>query len=330
MNRRRKLLAALGASAVMLPVHSFAQQSGKVWRVGFLTLRRVAILESDYYYGPFRQGMRELGYVEGKNLVIDWRSADSIVERLPGLAAELVKMNVDLILAAGGQAAGAAQKATTSIPVVMVSVGDAVGAGLVKSYARPGGNITGLANLNVDLGPKRLEMLLGIVPRLSRVAVLVNPSNPSGIKALESIQAEGRKRGVTVLRAEAQTSQEIENAFALMVRERAGAVIVASDALFNQQVQQIAGLAAKHRLPSTSAFLIYAEAGILMTYGANTGDLYRRAATFVDKIFKGAKPADLPVEQPTTFELIINRKTAKALGLTIPQSMLISADKVIE
>jgi putative ABC transport system substrate-binding protein len=248
MNRRRKLVIALGTSAFVGSFSSFAQQD-KVWRVGFLTLRRVAILESDYYYGPFRQGMRELGYVEGKNLVIEWRSADGKVERLPGLAAELVKMNVDLILAAGGQAAGAAHKATTIVPVVMVSVGDAVGAGLVESYARPGGNITGLANLNVDLGPKRLEMLLGMVPKLSRVAVLFNPSNPSGIKALESIQAEGRKRGMNVLRAEAQTTQEIETAFALMARERAGAVIVASDALFNQQVQQIAGLAAKHRPP---------------------------------------------------------------------------------
>jgi putative ABC transport system substrate-binding protein len=290
----------------------------------------VAILDTDYYYGPFRQGMRELGYVDGKNLVIEWRSADSKVERLPGLAAELVKMNVDIILTAGTQATSAAQKSTTMLPIVMVSVGDPVAAGFVKSLARPAGNITGLSNLNVDLSPKRLEMLLSMVPRLSRAAVLVNPSNTSNIQTLESTQAEGRKRGVKILRVEARTPQEIENAFALMMRESAGAVIVASDAFFNQQARQIAELAIKHRMPSISAFLDYAEAGVLMTYGSNTTDLYRRAATHVDKILKGAKPGDLPVEQPTRFELIINGKTAKALGLKIPQSLLIMADKVIE
>jgi putative tryptophan/tyrosine transport system substrate-binding protein len=330
VNCRRKFLAVLVAGAVVLPLRSFAQQQGKVWRVGFLALRRLAILESDYSYGPFRQGMRELGYVDGKNLVIEWRSADSKVERLPGLAAELVKMKVDIIVVAGGQAAGAAQKATATIPIVIVSVGDPVVTGLVKSYARPGGNITGVANLNVDLGPKRLEMLLSMVPKLSRVAVLVNPSNPSNMKALDGTLAEGKKRGVTILRAEARTPQEIETAFALMARDNAGAVIVVPDALFSQNVQQVGDLAAKYRLPSIAAYLFYAEAGLLMTYGTNASDLSRRAATYVDKIFKGANPGDLPIEQPTKFEFIINRKTAKALGLPIPQSLLVSADRVLE
>ena len=274
--------------------------------------------------------MHELGYVDGKNLVIEWRSADGKVERLPGLAAELVKMKVDVIVTAGGQAAGAAQKATAIIPIVIVNVGDPVATGLVKSYARPGGNITGVGNFNTDLGPKRLEMLLTMVPKLSRVAVLVNPSNPSSIKSLDGTLVEAKKRGVTILRAEARTTQEIETAFALMVTENAGAVIVTPDALFGQYVQQIGDLLAKHRLPAISAYLQYAEAGFLMAYGTNSGELSRRAATYVDKIFKGANPAALPVELPTKFEFIINRKTAKALGLTIPQSLLISADKVIE
>jgi len=330
VNCRRKLLVVLGASALVAPFRSFAQRQGKVWRVGFLALRRLAILESDSNYGPFRQGMHELGYVDGKNLVIEWRSADGKVERLPGLAAELVKMKVDVIVTAGGQAAGAAQKATATIPIVIVNVGDPVATGLIKSYARPGGNITGMGNFNTDLGPKRLEMLLTMVPKLSRVAVLVNPSNPSSIKSLDGTLVEAKKRGVIILRAEARTTQEIETAFALMVRENAGAVIVTPDALFGQYVQQIGDLLAKHRLPAISAYLQYAEAGFLMAYGTNSGELSRRAATYVDKIFKGANPAALPVELPTKFEFIINRKTAKALGLTIPQSLLISADKVIE
>jgi len=330
VNRRRQLIAVLGAGALILPMRSFAQQSGKVWRVGFLALRRVSILESDYNYGPFRQGMLELGYVDGKNLAIEWRSADSKIERLPALAAELVKIKVDVIVAVGGQAAGAAKKATATIPIVIVSVGDPVITGLVRSYARPGGNITGVANLNVDLGPKRLEMMLSMVPKVSRVAVLVNPSNPSNMKALDGTLVEGKKRGVTILRVDARTPQEIETAFALMAREKVGAVIVVPDALFSQNVEQVGVLAAKHRLPSIAAYLFYAEAGVLMTYGTNVADLSRRAATYVDKIFKGANPGDLPIEQPTKFEFIINRKTAKALGLTIPQSLLVSADKVIE
>jgi putative ABC transport system substrate-binding protein len=328
VNRRRDVLAVLGASAAMLPLRTFAQ--GKVWRVGFLALQRVAILESDYNYGPFRQAMRELGYIDGKNLVIEWRSADSKIERLPALAAELVKMEVDVIIAAGGQATTAAQSATAKIPIVMVSVGDPVGAGLIKSYSQPGGNITGVANLNVDLGPKRLEMLLNMVPRLTRVALLLNPSNSSNIKTLEGTLAEGRKRGVTILRMDARTPQEIEAAFGVMVKNNAGAVIVVSDAVFSQQVEQVAGLATRHRLPSAAAYQFFAEAGCLMSYGANRGEMGRRAATYVDKIFKGANPRDLPVEQPTKFEFVINRKTAKALGLTIPQSLLVSADKVIE
>jgi putative ABC transport system substrate-binding protein len=327
---RRKLLIALGASALTVPLASFAQKQGKVWRVGFLALRHVDFLDSDYYYGPFRQGMRELGYLEGKSLVIEWRSAEGKSERLPGLATELVSLRVDVIVAAGTTVTSTVQKATTTMPVVMVGAGDPVGNGLVKSLARPGGNITGSSSLSVDVGPKRLEMLLAIVPKLSPVAVLVNRDSLANLKGLEDIQSEGQKRGVTILPVEARTPQEIETAFSSIRQQSTGGLIVSLNPFFQQQRGQIAELSVKHRLPSITPDRVYAEAGCLMSYGSNTGDILRRAATYVDKIFKGAKPGDLPVEQPTKFELIINRKTAKTLGLTIPQSLLISADKIIE
>ena len=330
MNARRRLLVALGAAALKAPLCAFAQQPGKVWRVGFLTLRQMTILDSDYQYVPFRRGMRELGYVEGKNLVIELRFAEGNTERLSGLAAELVKMNVDVIVTAGTPAAGAAKKATTTIPIVMGGGGDPVRSGLVTSLAHPGGNITGLTSLSGDIIAKHFVMLLDMAPKLSRVAILVNPSNTSNIRNLEIVQAAGQKRGVKILRVDARTPQEIDNAFSWIRQQNADGLIVSLEGLFQQQRGQIAELAAKHRLPTMAADRMYAEAGVLMSYGTNVGELYRRAATYVDKILKGAKPSDLPVEQPTKFELIINGKTAKALGLKIPQSLLISADKVIE
>ena len=329
MNCRRKLLVVLSTSALVAPFRSFAQQQGKVWRVGFLSLRRPASLDSDFL-GEFPQGMRELGYVEGKNLVIEWRFADGEVERLPVLAAQLVRLKVDVIVASSTQAVSVAQKATSTVPIVMGNSGDPVGSGFVKSLAHPGGNITGLSNINVDLSPKLLEMLLSMVPKLSRVAVLVNPANSSHGARLKTVQAAAQRVRVKILPVEAKTAQEIEPAFSMMRRENAGAVIVHSDAIFNAQVRQIAELAEKHRLLSIAGIREYVDAGCLMSYGPSFASMYRRAAIYVDKIFKGAKPAELPVEQPTKFEFVINRKTAKALGLTIPQSLLVSADKVIE
>jgi putative ABC transport system substrate-binding protein len=327
---RRKLLVALGAGLFATPLRAFAQQQGKVWRVGFLSLSvRPDALDS-HFYGAFPRGMRELGYIEGKNLVIEWRFADGKVERLPALAAELVRQKVDIIVTAATAATSAAQKATTTLPIVMGIVADPVGSGFVKSLAHPGGNITGLSSIAGDLSPKHLEMLLSIVPKLSRVAVLVNPSNPAHTTTLKNVQVAAQRISVKVLPAEAQTPQEIENAFSRMAREKAGALIVTRDEFFNQQVRQIAELAAKSRLPTICGLREYVEAGGLLSYGSSISDIFRRAATYVDKILKGAKPADLPVEQPTKFELIINRKTAKMLDLTIPQSLLISADKVIE
>jgi putative ABC transport system substrate-binding protein len=330
MNTRRKLLVALGASVLAAPLRSFAQQQGKTWRVGFLALRHMDFVDTDYSYGPFRQGMRELGYVEGKNLVIEWRSAEGKAERLPDLAAELVQLKVDVIVVAGAAATSAAQKATTTIPIVMGATTDPAGSGFAKSLARPGANITGLSIVTVDISPKHLEMLLSMVPTLSRVAVMLNPTNAGHLAILKRVEAAAQKVGVKILPVNARTPQEIEKAFSIIAKENAKAVIAAADALFNQQVRQIAELSAKNRLPTISVIREYVEAGGLMSYGPKLADSYRRAATYVDKIFKGTKPGDLPVEQPMTFELFINRKTAKALGLTIPQSLLISADKVIE
>lgn len=330
MTRRRQLLIALGAGVLTTSLLSFAQQHGNLRRVGFLSARRrPASLDADYY-GAFAQGMRELGYVEGKNLVIEWRFADGEYERLPAMAVELTRLKVDVLMALGPPAIIAAQKATTSIPIVIVTSSDPVGAGFVKSLARPGGNITGLSNLAGDISAKHLEMLLTMVPKLARVAVLVNPANAAHAAMLKNVQAAAPKAGIKVLPVNAQTPQEIESAFSTMARESAGAVIVGLDPFFIQQGLQIAQQAARHRLPSIFPNREYAEAGGLMAYGQDQVDIYRRAAGYVDKILKGAKPGDLPVEQPTKLELVINRKTAKALGITIPQELVLRADKVIE
>ena len=328
MNKRRKLLVAIGASG-LVPLATLAQR-GKVWRVGFMASRHLDFVDSDYNYGPFRQGMRELGYVEGKNLIIEWRSAEGKLEHLSGIATELVNLKVDVIVAAGGPATRAAQKATTTIPIVMGSVADPVSNGFIKSLAQPAGNITGSSNMSEDVSPKQLEMLIAMVPKLSRVALLVNPSNPSNVKSVEIVEAAGHKVGVKILRADARTPQEMDDAFSWIRQQNAGALMMWTEPFFLQQKNQIAALAIKHRLPAMGGDRIYTEAGALMSYGPNIADQYRRAATYVDRILKGAKPAELPVEQPTKFDLVINRKTARALGLTIPQTLLLSADKLIE
>jgi putative ABC transport system substrate-binding protein len=328
MNNRRKLIVALGASALAAPLRIRAQQVKKSVVVGFLGTQDQ--LSAQTIVAAFKQGLQELGYVEGKNLTLHLRFADGKFERVPGLAAELVNLKVDVILSGGTVTTSALQKATGTIPIVMANTLDPVGNGLVKTLARPGGNITGLSSLGDDIGGKHLEMLLSVAPKLSRVAVLLNPGNQSNPLVLKSIQSAALKTSAKILPLEARTAPEIENAFSAMTQGEAGAVIVARDGFYINQTRQITELALKNRLPSISERASYAEAGGLMSYGVNQGEQFRRAATYVDKIFKGAKPADLPVEQPTKFELVINRKTAKALGVTIPQSLLISADKVIE
>ena len=332
MNKRRKLVIALGAGSLAVPLRGFAQQKGKVWRVGILFPGSRQSLQDAGRDQLFQQGMRELGYVEGKNLVLEWRFADGNAVRLPALAAELVALKVDALVTQANPATSALQEATTTIPIVFIGVGNPVSGGYVKSLAQPGGNITGLSNMSAELGSKHLEMLLSMAPKVSRLAVLMSSSaGASNALYLKSIRAAAPRTGVTtILSFEAGNPQEIENAFAKMAREKAGAAIVAPDNLFGQQARQIAELATKHRLPSITVTGLYPAAGGLMSYGQNLSESWLRLAAYVDKIFKGAKPGDLPVEQPTKFELIINGKTAKALGLKIPQSLLISADKVIE
>ncbi|MEO8442234.1 MAG: ABC transporter substrate-binding protein [Betaproteobacteria bacterium] len=328
MINRRNMVIALGVGA-LAPLVSFAQP-GRVWRVGFLVQRHLDFVASDFIYGPFTQGMSELGYVTGKNLLIEWRSAEGKAERLPELAAELVRLKVDVLTTSGTVSARAAQKATLAIPIVMANLGDPVGTGLVKTLARPGGNSTALSNMNNELGPKLLELLLSTAPKAGRVAVLVNPSNASSTALLKTIQTAAAPRGVRILSLEASTPAEIAGAFAALTRQNAGALIVLREAFFSQQKTQIVELATKHRLPSIGGYREYVEAGGLMSYGNDIRDSFRRAATYVDKILKGAKPGDLPVEQPTKFELFVNLKTARALGVKIPPSILIRADKVIE
>jgi ABC-type uncharacterized transport system substrate-binding protein len=327
MNTRRKLLIALGAGALAAPLACFAQQQrSKVARIG--------LLEPASSYAKGREaliaGLRELGYVEGKNIIIEYRWAEGNYERLPGLAAELVQMKVDVIVAASTPAVQAAQQATTTIPIVMVRTADPVGSGFVASLARPGRNITGLSNILVEVMSKYLELLRVAVPKLSRVTVLVNPGNLSHPNYLKRIQATEKSNSVKISRVEAGTASQIEAAFGAMKHERAGALIVLPDAFFLAQARRIAELAAQHRLPTMFWTRELVESGGLMSYGQNIAENYYRAATYIDKILKGAKPADLPVEQPTKIELVINLKTAKAIGLTIPQDLLFRADKVIE
>src|SRR5450631_3941649 len=330
MNRRDTMLALVALAAAAGPHASLAQQQGEVWRVGFLSPQTRSDPLISQYNDAFLKGMHDLGYVEGRNLLVEWRFADGKPERLPGMAAELVQLKVDIIVAVSSPAIGAAQKATTTIPIVMATTGDPVGSGFVKSLARPGGNITGLSNMGGDLGPKLLDLLRSVVPKLSRVAVLVTPTSTTYRAISESVQASAQKAGVKTLMAEASTPEEIENAFLTMARDNAEAVLVGAAPFFTLQKQQIAELALKYRLPSVFGNRAIVEAGGLMSYAQHFVENYARSAAYVDKILKGAKPGDLPVEQPTQFELVVNLKTAKALGLTIPPPILLRADAVIE
>jgi putative ABC transport system substrate-binding protein len=305
-----------------------AQQPGKVPRVGFLSSRSPDAERTRLV--AFQQGLQELGYLEGKNVLIEQRYAAGKFDRLPELAADLVRLKVDILVVTGTPAAHAAKSATRVIPIVIGNAGDPVGTGLVASLARPGGNITGLSSITADLGGKRLELLQEVVPRLSRVAVILNPANPVNPPQLKQIQAETPASGVTLLSFEVRGPDDIDRAFTTIRKERAGALMVFGDPMLSTHRTRITELAVKTRLPAVYADRDYVDAGGLMSYGTNFDDLYRRAATYVDKILKGAKPADLPVEQPRKFELIINLKAAKQIGLTIPPNVLARADKVIK
>ena len=330
MITRRRFLIALGAGVLAVPRGSLAQPQPKGARIGFLYYgSRQSALDTGRY-NAFVQGMRELGYVEGTNFVIEARFADGKHERLPALAAELVRLKVDVIVATGTPTYRALQHASTTIPVVITVTFDPVGDGFAASMARPGGNFTGLTLGAADLGPKLLELLKAATPKLSRVAVLVQPGNPAHPQRLVRIMSAAQKIGIQVVLAEAGTVPEIEREFAMMTKERANASIVLADGFFLQESRPIAAQALKHRLPSISQLREYAEAGGLMSYGPNSVDNFRRAATYVDKILKGAKPGELPFEEPTRYHLLINRKTALSLSLTIPQALLGQADELIQ
>ncbi len=324
---RRTFLCGLTLGTLSAPLAAEAQ-AGKVARIGHLSFGSAT--PGSRLDEAFRQGLRELGYVEGQNIVIEYRWAEGRAERLPDLAAELVSLKVDIIVAAGTPAPLAAKHATRTIPIVMSSAGDPVGSGLVASLARPGGNVTGLSTFTRELAAKRLQLLKEVVPGVSRVAVLWNAANPYAVLNMRETQAAARTLGVQVQSLEVRGPDDFENALPAAIKGRAGALIVVDDPLTYLYRMRIADFAARNRLPATYGFREFAEAGGLMAFGANLADLYRRAAIYVDKILKGAKPAELPVEQPTKFELIINLKTAKALGLTVPQSVLVRADEIIQ
>jgi len=334
MITRRQLAIAAGAAALAAPFGAYAQQPGKVWRVGFLAdSARPASIDA-HFHGAFVRGMRDLGYVEGKNLSMAWRYAENRPELLDALASELVRLRVDVMVTQATLPTQVAQKATATIPIMFVGPGDPVRFGLVKSLARPGGNTTGLSSIAGDLFPKRLELLLAMTaaaaPKVSRVAMLVNPRTPATLLSFERTLAAGKILGVAVQRLDASTPQEIDNAFSILQRDKTGALMVPLNPFYEQQKDQIGQLSVKGRVPCMAPDRMHAEAGCLMTYGTSLFEMFRQAATYVDKIFKGAKPADLPVEMPTKLELVINRNTAKTLGLTIPQELLLQADRVIE
>jgi putative ABC transport system substrate-binding protein len=326
MNRRIviRLLATVLLATVCL---ADAQQPTKVARVGYL---------ASLHPGPsprsetFRQGLQELGYVEGKNIIIEYRYVKGKSDRPPALAAELVRLKVDVIVVEGATAARAVKEATSTIPIVMAAVGDPVGIGLIASIARPGGNVTGLTNLAPDLSGKRLELLKEVVPGLTRVAVLWYSTNITAAAQLKETEVGARSLGVQLQPLEIRDLNELEKALGAASKGRVGALMTLADALIFSNRTRILDFTAKNRLPAIFPWRELAEEGGLMAYAPNLPDLYRRAAYFVDRILKGAKPADLPVEQPTKFELVINLKTAKALGVKIPAHLLMEADKVIE
>jgi ABC-type uncharacterized transport system substrate-binding protein len=326
--RRREFITLLGGATAAWPLAARAQQTSKVWRIGFLSAQSRPVFFE--LYAGFQQGMRELGYVEGKNFVGEFRFAEGQYARLPGLAMELVGLNVDILFTAVTAAVRPLQQATRTIPIVFTSINDPVGNGFVASLAQPGGNTTGLAGSTDDTAPKQLDLLVGIVPNVSRIGLLGNPDNPSYAPILTNTRAAARQAGLILVPAEARNLKEIERAFSVFGQEHVQAFMMAPDSVFFSHRQQLSEFALRDRLPSMFGQREYAAAGGLMSYGESVKEFYRRAAAYVDKIFKGAKPGNLPVEQPTRFHLVINRKTAQALGVTIPPHLYIFADEVIE
>ena len=304
-----------------------AQQSGKIPRIGFLGNSTAALEEN--LVGPFREGLRNLGYVEGKNILTEYQWAEGKYDRFPALIGELVAQKVDMIVTAGTPASLAVKKAAPSIPLVMIAVGDPIGTGLIKSLAEPGGNVTGLTSIAADLEGKRIELLREVIPKLSHVAVFWNPASPFQVVAEKEVQAAARAFKMKVLSLGVQAPEQFDNAFATIRKERPRALLVLADRLFLHNRARIMDFATKQRLPGVHAYVELVEAGGLMSYGPSYADMHRRAATFVDKILKGRKPSDLPVEQPMKFDFVINLKAAKQIGVTVPPNVLVRASRVI-
>jgi putative ABC transport system substrate-binding protein len=328
VNNRRKLVIALGAGAFTAPFASFAQQPGKVWRIGIL--EPVSIELSVANMDGFRQGMREQSYVEGKDYAIEYRSFDGRSDKLSAAITDLIRRNVDLIMTRGTPAVVAAKNATQTLPIVTSAMGDPIGTGIVSSLRRPGGNITGLSSLSSDTGSKRVQLIKDLIPRAKSLGVLHNAANPATKTELDALQVAATHFKLRLDIIEVLKSEDFESAFASARKHHVDALIVEADGLMQSNIKRVVGLANLYRLPVVYPFGEFVDAGGLMVYGVNYPDLYRRAAVYIDKIFKGAKPGDLPVEQPTKFDMVINLKTAKTLGIKIPNSILVQATKVIE
>jgi putative tryptophan/tyrosine transport system substrate-binding protein len=322
---RREFISLIGGAAAAWPLAARAQQTGKIHKIGYLSPGSLTPVVT-----PFFDSLRELGWIEGKNVTFEYRYADNRLERLPELAAELVRLNVDVIVAVGTLGPLAAKRATSTIPIVMTAAGDPLGSGLVASLARPGGNVTGMSLMAPDLGGKRLELLKELLPRLSRVAVLWNAANPYPALVFKETQTAGRTLGIEVQSLEVRGPDDLDSAFAAARRQHPHALIAVEDPLTGTYRKRIADFAVTEQLPSLHGLREDVKAGALISYGASLADLLRRAAGYVDKILKGARPADLPVQQPTTFELVINLGTARALGIDVPPTLLARADEVIE
>ena len=323
---RRTFIGAITGGLLAAPLAAEAQHVDKMPRVGMIGERSSA----DPFVAAFRQGLRDLGYVEGRNVVVELRYAQGTLERVPKLAADLVRRGIDVLVVGGTVSAQSAKAVTATVPIVFALAGDPVGSGLAASLGHPGGNVTGISNLSPGLLPKQLELLRAAVPKVSRVAILYNPVNPATEPALDETRGAARTMDVELKAFELRNANELAGAFVALTRWRAGGLLAVSDPVVGNQLVQLSYQATRHRLPTMYSRREFVEVGGLVTYGPNYEDNFRRAAAYVDKLLRGAKPADLPVEQPTKFELVINLKTAKALGLTIPQSLLQRADQVIE
>jgi len=323
--KRRRFITLLGGAAAW-PLAARAQQAGKTYRIGWLQPAPIP----DAWLKAFRQGLQEFNYVEGKNLIIEYRWGDGNFDQLPEMAAELVQLGVDVLVSGNTSALLALQKATRTIPIVMLTSSDPLSMGLVASLARPSGNITGLSVMSREASGKRLELLRDVIPKLSRVIVLSNPENPVVVKSLQETRAAAQTLDLKLDSVDMRKPSELDRALSVIVGTRPDALALLEDSMILSQNAQIATFALEHRLPSISPFREFTEVGGLMSYGANIPDSYRRGVGYIKRILEGAKPAELPIEQPTKFELVINLKTAKALGLTVPMIMQMTVDEVIE